>query len=101
MTLSSALQERRRICGLSRTASAVRDVHMTHYSIRKQGCEYVVLADDQSILRFTSRRKAAKLVADAAELLSVQLASPPEQELDSDQSTVKGAKFLDGEDRFP
>lgn len=74
---------------------------MARYSIRKQGGEYVVLADDQSILRFTSRRKAAKLVADAAELLSVHSASPPEQELDSDQSAVKGAKFLDGEERFP
>jgi len=74
---------------------------MAHYSIRKQGCEYVVLADDQSILRFTSRRKAAKFVVDAAELLSVQLAVPPERELDSDQSAVKGAKLLDGEGRFP
>ncbi|HEY0852684.1 MAG TPA: hypothetical protein VGD96_22415 [Bradyrhizobium sp.] len=74
---------------------------MARYSIRKQGGEYVVLADDQSILRFTSRRKAAKLIADAVELLSVQSASPPEQELDSDQSAVKGAKFLDGEERFP
>ena len=74
---------------------------MAHYSIRKQGCEYVVLADDQSILRFTSRRKAAKLVAVASELLSVQSASKPKHELDADQSAVKGAKLLDGEGRFP
>ena len=67
---------------------------MTRYSIRKDGSEYVVLADDQSILRFTSRRKAAKLIADASELLSVQSA-------EADQSTVKDAKFLDGEERFP
>ena len=64
---------------------------MARYSIRKQGGEYVVLADDQSILRFASRRKAAKLVADVAELLSVQSASPPGQKLDPDQSDVKGA----------
>jgi hypothetical protein len=70
---------------------------MTRYSIRKLGCEYVVLADDQSILRVASRRKAVKLVADAAELLSVQSASPGEHEPDSDQSAVKDAKFLDGE----
>ena len=38
---------------------------MARYSIRKQGEEYVVLAGDQSILRVTSRRKAAKLVVDA------------------------------------
>lgn len=74
---------------------------MARYSIRKQGCEYVVLADDQSILRFTSRRKAMKLVADAAELLSVHSASPAEHGHDSDQSDVKDTKFLDDEDRFP
>ena len=67
---------------------------MTHYSIRKQGCEYIVLADDQCVLRVASRRKAAKLVVDAAELLSVQSA-------ETDQSAVKDAKFLDGEERFP
>jgi len=70
---------------------------MTRYSIRKLGCEYVVLADGQSILKFTSRRKAAKLVADAAELLSVQ----SEVTAENDQSPVKDAKFLDGEERFP
>ena len=74
---------------------------MARYSIRKQGCEYVVLADDQSILRFTSRRKAMKLVADAAELLSVQSASPPKRDNEADQSAVKDAKFLDDEERFP
>jgi hypothetical protein len=74
---------------------------MAHYSIRKQDCGYVVLAGDQSILTFTSRRKAAKFVADAAELLSVQSASPVGRERDSDQSAVKRAKFLDAEDRFP
>ncbi|MBI5323263.1 hypothetical protein [Bradyrhizobium sp.] len=74
---------------------------MARYSIRKLGCEYVVLAGDQSILRFTSRRKAAKLVADVAELLSVQSALQPGRELDPDQSDVKDAKFLDGEGRFP
>jgi hypothetical protein len=74
---------------------------MSRYSIRKQGCEYVVLADDQSILTFTSRRKAAKLVAEASELLSMQSRLPSEPEENSDQSPVKGAKFLDGEGRFP
>lgn len=48
------------------------DHQLTHYSIRKLGDEYVVLADDQSILKFTSRRKAAKLILEASELLSVQ-----------------------------
>ena len=70
---------------------------MARYSIRKVGGEYVVLVDDQRILKFTSRRKAEKLVADAAELLSVQSARSAEP----DQSAVKGAKLLDGEERFP
>ena len=55
---------------------------MARYSIRKQDGEYVVLADDQSILRFKSRRKAVKLVAEAVELLSERSASPPEHEPD-------------------
>ena len=74
---------------------------MARYSIRKQGEEYVVLAGDQSILRVTSRRKAAKLVVDAQELLSVQSAFPVRAEQDGDKSTVKDAKFLDDEGRFP
>ena len=74
---------------------------MTRYSIRKDGNEYIVLADGQRILSFTSRRKAEKLVADAAELFSVQSAPAPGHELDPDQSPVSDAKFLDGEERFP
>jgi hypothetical protein len=74
---------------------------MARYSIQKKGCEYVVLADDQSILTFTSRRKAAKFVAEASELLSVQSALPTGKEEGPDQSPVKGAKFLDDEVRFP
>ena len=74
---------------------------MAHYSIRKQGCDYIVLADDQCVLRVASRRKAAKLVVDAAELLSVQSAVPLESADDSDQSPVRTAKFLDGEELLP
>jgi len=74
---------------------------MTRYSIRKQGVEYVVLADDQCVLKVASRRKAAKLVVDAAELLSVQSALPLESPQDSAQSPVSDGKFLDGEERFP
>ena len=47
---------------------------MNTYSIAKIGSEYVVLADDKRILKVASRRKAAKLVVDAAELLSEQSA---------------------------
>ena len=74
---------------------------MARYSIQKKGGEYVVLAGDQSILTFSSRRKAAKFVAEASQLLSVQSALPAGEEREGDQSPVKGAKFLDDEVRFP
>ncbi|MBR1124047.1 hypothetical protein JQ628_21135 [Bradyrhizobium lablabi] len=47
---------------------------MKNYSIAKIGSEYVVLAGDKHVLKVASRRKAAKLVVDAAELLSEQSA---------------------------
>jgi hypothetical protein len=39
------------------------------YSIVRVGQEYVVRADEKSILKVGSRRRAARLVSDAAELL--------------------------------
>jgi hypothetical protein len=45
---------------------------MKNYSIVRIGNEYVVQADDQSVLKVASRRRAAQLVTDAAELLNAQ-----------------------------
>jgi hypothetical protein len=45
---------------------------MKNYSIVRIGNEYVVQADEKSILKIASRRKAARLVTDAAELLDSQ-----------------------------
>ena len=42
---------------------------MKKYSIVRIGSEYVVQAGETSILKVSSRREAAKLVTDAAELL--------------------------------
>lgn len=42
---------------------------MKNYSIVRIGHEYVVQADEKSILKLASRRKAAQLVTSAAELL--------------------------------
>jgi hypothetical protein len=42
---------------------------MKNYSIVRIGNDYVVQADDQSVLKIASRRRAAKLITDAAELL--------------------------------
>jgi hypothetical protein len=47
---------------------------MKNYSIVRIGNEYVVQADEKSILKVASRRRAARLVTDAAELLESQAA---------------------------
>ena len=49
---------------------------MKNYSILRIGNEYVVQADEKSVLKVASRRKAAQLVTDAAELLDAQPAAP-------------------------
>jgi hypothetical protein len=45
---------------------------MKSYSIVRMGDDYVVQADDKSVLKVSSRRRAAQLVSDAAELLNAQ-----------------------------
>ena len=45
---------------------------MKSYSIVRVGDDYVVQAEEKSILRIASRRRAAQLVSDAAELLNAQ-----------------------------
>jgi hypothetical protein len=47
-----------------------------NYSIIRIGNEYIVQADEKGVLIIASRRKAAKLVTDAAELLDSQAAPP-------------------------
>lgn len=53
---------------------------MKNYSIVRIGHEYVVQADEQSVLKVASRRRAAKLVSVAAELLDSHpvLEMPPQ-----------------------
>ena len=48
---------------------------MKNYSIVRVGNGYVVQADEKSVLKVGSRRRAAKTVADATELLDSQLDS--------------------------
>jgi hypothetical protein len=45
---------------------------MKNYSIVRIGSEYVVQANEKSVLKIASRRRAAKLVTDAIELLDSQ-----------------------------
>ncbi|MGN6117651.1 MAG: hypothetical protein ACTHN2_19275 [Nitrobacter sp.] len=47
---------------------------MKNYTIVKVGNDYVVQAEEQSVLKVASRRRAAKLVVEAAELLDQPLA---------------------------
>jgi hypothetical protein len=49
---------------------------MKSYSIVRIGDDYVVQAEDKSILKVASRRRAAQLVTDAAELLNAQPQPP-------------------------
>ena len=49
---------------------------MKKYSIVRMGNEYVVQAGEKSILKIASRRRAVKLITDAAELLD-QRPVPP------------------------
>jgi hypothetical protein len=50
---------------------------MKNYSIVRVGNEYVVQVDEKSVLKIASRRRAARLVHDAAELLDSQSAPQP------------------------
>ena len=52
---------------------------MKNYSIIRIGNEYIVQAGDNSVLKIASRRKAARLVTDAAELLDSQPRPTPTQ----------------------
>jgi hypothetical protein len=58
---------------------------MKNYSIVRIGDDYVVRADDKNILRVGSRRRAAQLVTDAAELLNAQ----PQPASDAEPSVVE------------
>jgi hypothetical protein len=51
------------------------DFQMKNYTIVRIGNEYVVQANEKSVLKIASRRRAARLVTDAAELMDSQ--SPP------------------------
>ena len=49
---------------------------MKNYSIVRIGKEYVVQAGTKSVLKISSRRMAARLINDAAELLEQQPVAP-------------------------
>jgi hypothetical protein len=60
---------------------------MKNYSIVRIGNEYVVQAGEKSVLKVASRRKATRLVTDAAELLDSQAAAPLSPQTPAEPST--------------
>jgi hypothetical protein len=61
---------------------------MKNYSIVRVGNEYVVQANEKSILRIASRRKAERTVTDAAELLDSQAAPPLSSEAPAAEPSI-------------
>ena len=64
---------------------------MKSYSIVRIGDDYVVRADDKNVLKVASRRRAAQLVTDAAELLNAQPQPVVEPELSSTEESEASA----------
>jgi hypothetical protein len=62
---------------------------MNTYSIVRIGGEYVVQADHKSVLKIASRRKAARLVSDAAELLDSKAAPASPRQAPSEPSLAR------------
>jgi len=61
---------------------------MRNYSIKKIGADYVVKVDDQSVMKMSSRRRAAQLIAEALELLE----DAPPVPSDEDDATTRPAE---------
>jgi hypothetical protein len=61
---------------------------MKNYSIVRVGDEYIVQADEKSILKIASWRSAARLVIEAADLLHAQPVTPPSPEVQPGPSIV-------------
>ncbi len=70
---------------------------MNDYSIVRIGNEYVVQAGEKSQLKISSRRRAAKLVTDAAGLLERQPAPP----MDDAPSIVRDIKAISDSPKVP
>ena len=69
---------------------------MKKYSIVRMGNEFVVQAGEKSILKIASRRRAVKLITDAAELLDRQPAPPVD-----DPSIARDLRIISGSTEVP
>ena len=62
---------------------------MKNYSIIRIGNEYIVQAGEKSVFKIASRRRAARLVTDAAELLDSQVTPPITPVTDTEPSLTR------------
>jgi hypothetical protein len=67
---------------------------MKNYSIVRVGNEYIVQANDKSVLKIASRRKAARLITDAAELLEAQAAPQPSAQTHTGSSITRDPRVI-------
>jgi hypothetical protein len=70
---------------------------MKDYSIVRIGNDYVVQAGEKSVLKISSRRRAAKLVTDAAGLLE----QAPVQSTADDPSITRDIKAISDRPKVP
>jgi hypothetical protein len=70
---------------------------MKIYSIVRIGNQYVVQAGEKSILKIASRRRAARLVTEAAELLELQADAQPTEEMGQKRSSESTVTLEPGE----
>jgi hypothetical protein len=74
---------------------------MKNYSIVRIGNEYVVQADEKSVLKVASRRRAARLITDATGLLKSQPVPPLTPQTDADPSIACDAGVISDPHEVP
>jgi hypothetical protein len=74
---------------------------MKNYSIVRVGNEYVVQANEKSILKIASRRRAERTVTDAAELLDSKSAPPLSPEAPADPSIDRDPNIVPDPSEVP
>ncbi len=74
---------------------------MKIYSIVRIGDEYVVRAGETSVLKVASRRQAAQLVTDAAELLDSQAAPPLSPQVPGAPSIARDPRVMPDPSEVP
>jgi hypothetical protein len=72
-----------------------------NYSIIRIGNEYIVQADEKSVLKIASRRKAVRLVTDAAELLDLLPAPPLAPQAHAEPSIARDPRVIPDPQEVP